>query len=59
MLKRVGVSRHPCWTLTVVQNQSLAEENNTSGLVTKFFDDLDKVGADIVLLHGCPQSRMH
>ena len=22
------------------------------------FDDSDKVGADVVLLHGCPQSRM-
>ena len=22
------------------------------------FDDLDKVGADVVLLHGCPQSCM-
>ena len=22
------------------------------------FDDLDKVGADVELRHGCPQSRM-
>ena len=22
------------------------------------FDDSDKVGADAILLHGCPQSRM-
>ena len=22
------------------------------------FDDLDKIGADVVLLHGCPQSCM-
>ena len=28
-----------------------AEENGTSGLVIEAFDDLDKVGADVVLLH--------
>ena len=27
-----------------------------SGLVIEVFDDLDKVGADVLLLHGCPQS---
>ena len=27
-------------------------------LKTKVFDDLDKVSADVVLLHGCPQSCM-
>ena len=32
------------------------EEDGTSGLVIKVFDDLDKVYADVVLLHGCPQS---
>ena len=30
------------------------EEDCTSGLVVQGFDDLDKVGADVVLLHGCP-----
>ena len=30
--------------------------NNTSGIVIEEFDDLDKVGADVVLLHGCRQS---
>ena len=34
------------------------EEDCTSGLVIEVFDDLDKVGADVVLLHGCPQSCM-
>ena len=34
------------------------EEDGTSGLVIEVFDDLDKVGADFVLLHGCPQSCM-
>ena len=32
------------------------EEDGTSGLVKEVFDDLDKVGADVVLLRGCPQS---
>ena len=32
------------------------EEDCTSGLVIEVFDDSDKVSADVVLLHGCPQS---
>ena len=32
------------------------EEDCTSGLVTEVFDDSDKVGADVVLPHGCLQS---
>ena len=35
---------------------AVVEEDGTSGLVTEVFDDSDKVGADIVLLHGCSQS---
>ena len=34
------------------------EEDCTSGLVIEVSDDSDKVGADVVLLHGCPQSCM-
>ena len=34
------------------------EEDGTSGLVREVFDDLDKVCADVVLLHGYPQSCM-
>ena len=34
------------------------EEDCTSGLVIEVFDDSDKVGADVVLLHGCLQSCM-
>ena len=60
MLKKVGESRHPCLTPTGVRNQShnyaVVEEDGTSGLVTEVFDDWDKVGADVVHLHGCPQS---
>ena len=32
------------------------EEDCTSSLVMEVFDDSDKVGADVVLLHDCPQS---
>ena len=34
------------------------EEDGTSGLVIEVFGDSDKVGASVVLLHGCPQSCM-
>ena len=34
------------------------EKDGTSGLVTEVFDDLDKVCADVVLFHGCPESCM-
>ena len=57
--KRVGKSRHPCQTPTVVRNQSpmpLLKRTATSGLVTEVFDDSDKVGVDVVLFHGCPQA---
>ena len=59
MLKRVGESGHSCWTPTVVWNQSpilLLKRRALVGLVIEVFDDLDKVCADVVFLHGCPQS---
>ena len=34
------------------------EEDCTSGLVIEVFDDSDRVGADVALLHGCRQSSM-
>ena len=34
------------------------EEDGASCLAVEVFDDLDKVCADVVLLHGCPQSCM-
>ena len=34
------------------------EKDCTSGLNIAVFDDLDRVGTDVVLLHGCPQSCM-
>ena len=32
------------------------EEDCNKALATEVFGDLDKAGADVVLLHGCPQS---
>ena len=34
------------------------EETGTTGLVIEVFDDSDKVGADVVFLHGYPQICM-
>ena len=34
------------------------EEDCGGGLVIEVFDDPDKVGADVILLHGWPQSCM-
>ena len=39
-------------------SSAAVEEDCTSDLVTEVFDDSDKVGTDVVLLHGCPQSYM-
>ena len=36
----------------------LLKRTAPSGLVLEVFDDSDKVGADFVLLRGCPQSCM-
>ena len=33
-----------------------AEEDSNDNLVIEVFDDSDEVGADVVLLLGCPQS---
>ena len=35
-----------------------AVEKDFIGGLTVVFDDSDKVGADVVFLHGCPQSSM-
>ena len=39
-------------------SHAAVEEDSTTGLVIEVFDDSDKVGADIVLLHDCSQSCM-
>ena len=59
MLNRVGESRHPFQTPNCCSESvsyAAVEEDGTSGLVIEVFDDLNKVCADVVLLHGCPQS---
>ena len=64
MLKTMVKSRHPCHTNCCSNCCSepvcyaAVEEDGTSGLVTEVFDDLGKVGAHVVLLHGCLQSCM-
>ena len=55
----MGESRHPlsdsnCCSEPV--SYAAVEEDGTSGLVIEVFDDMDKVCADVVLLHGYPQS---
>ena len=39
-------------------SSAAVEEDGTGGLVIEVFEDLDEVGADVVLLHGSPQSCM-
>ena len=62
MLKRVCESRHPCLADSNCCSEPVSyaavEEDGSGGLVIEVFDDLDKVCADVVLLHGCPQSCM-
>ena len=58
MLKRADESRHPFRTPIVVRNQSAFGEDCTGRLIVEVFDDSDKVGANVVLLHGCPQICM-
>ena len=61
MLKRLGESRHPCRDSNCCSepvSYAAVEEDGTSGLVIAVFNDLNKVCADFVLLHGCPQSCM-
>ena len=53
----MGESTHPCGTPTIVRSYAAVEEDCTGGLIV-VFDYSDKVGTDVVLLHGCPQSCM-
>ena len=54
---RVGIlSDFSCFSEPV--SHAFVEEDCTGGLVIVVFDDPDKVGADVVLLHGCPQRCM-
>ena len=54
---RVEIPVGPCCCSEAV-SYAAVEEDCTSGLVIEVFNDSDKVGADVVLLHCCPQSYM-
>ena len=57
MLKRVGESRHPFLTPTVVLNQSpMPSLNHTSGLVVEVLGDLDQVGINVIKPYSRPKS---
>ena len=42
----------------LTNSYAAVEEDCSIGLVIEVFDDWDKVGADVVLLYGCPQNCM-
>ena len=54
LFRKKGGSTRPCRSEPV--SYAAVEEDGTGGLVIEVFDELDKVCADVVLLHGCPQS---
>ena len=56
LLKRVGESRHPCCSEPV--SYAAVEEDCIGVLIIEVFDDSDKAGAYVVLLHGCLQRCM-
>ena len=60
MLKTVGEKTHmsDCNCCSEPVSYAIVEEDYISGLVREVFDDSDKVGAGVVLLHGCPHSCM-
>ena len=53
---RVKVSDSNCCLEPV--SYAAVEEDGFSGLVIEVFNDSDKIGANVILLHGCPQSCM-
>ena len=56
--RKMDVTRERISRILKPVSYAAVEEDGTSGLVKEVFDDLDKVCADVVLLHGCPQSCM-
>ena len=59
MLKRVGETRHPCGTTTVVQNKSsmlLLKRTVLVALSQRCLMTQKRVGTDVVLLHGCQKA---
>ena len=57
MLKRVGESKQPCLTPTVVLNQSLTAVvmYSAGGLVVETLCRSDQVGVDVIQPHGGPE----
>ena len=54
MLKRVGESRHPCRTSTVVLNHSpVLPLNRTLGLAIQILNGSYDAGVDVVFHHSC------
>ena len=53
---RVDVSLLDSYCCSQPVFNATIQEDCTGGLIIEMFDDSDKVGADVVLLHGCPQS---
>ena len=51
-LEQTSLSDSNCCSEPV--SYAAVEEDCTSGLVMAVFDDWDKVGADVILLPGCP-----
>ena len=56
-LREILLSFHSSCCLEPV-SYAAVEKDGTSGLDIVFFNDLDKVCADVVLLRGCQQSRI-
>ena len=54
-LREILLSFHSNCCLEPV-SYAAVEEDCAGSFVIEVFGDLDKVGADVVLLHGCPQS---
>ena len=53
---KIGLRRWISHICDVIKSD--VEEDGTSGLGIEVFDDSDKACAEVVLLHGCPQSCM-
>ncbi|KAH3796448.1 hypothetical protein DPMN_150016 [Dreissena polymorpha] len=58
MLKRMGESKKPCQTTTVVLTQFPMLLLNTGGFVIEVFDASGQVGLEVVQPHGSPQCCM-
>ena len=51
MLKRVGESKHPCFTQVDIWNQFSIVKDGTDGFIVELFYDAYQVVSDVVLPH--------